>query len=80
MVRQANRLENNFHISNKKCLFYNIRSFFTYIEKDPFEHIPVTFHIKKGLSDPEFQKFLNYYNKRKKQIASSENPKKQRNI
>lgn len=45
-------MENNFHISNKKCLFYNMKSLFAYKGEDPFLYIPVTFHIKKGLNDP----------------------------
>ena len=26
-----------------------------------FNFLPVTFHIKNGLDDPEFKKFINYY-------------------
>jgi hypothetical protein len=32
----------------------------------------LTFHIKKGLKDPEYKKFLNYYNKRAVQIKKEE--------
>jgi hypothetical protein len=29
--------------------------------EDPFKALPVTFHIKQGPEDPEFQKFKEYY-------------------
>ncbi len=29
-----------------------------------FDYIPLTFHIQNGKKDPEYQKFLEYYNKR----------------
>ena len=32
---------------------------------DPFDYIPLTFHIKNGINDPEWKKFLIYYNTRK---------------
>ena len=52
-LKIANRLENNFHLSNKKALFYNLKSYFDYLQKDVFQIIPVTFHVKHGLQDPE---------------------------
>ena len=57
----SNRLENNFHLSNKKALFYNVTQYFKSINEDPFQHIPLTFHIKDGVKDPQFKKFLKYY-------------------
>ena len=30
-----------------------------------FEDIPLTFHIRNGFKDPEYTKFITYYNKRK---------------
>lgn len=44
-----NHLENNFHLGNKKALFYNLKEFYSYQNKDVFQDIPLTFHIKKGL-------------------------------
>lgn len=51
-MKISNRLEDNYHLSNKKALFYNLKFYFDYIQKDVFKVIPVTFHIKKGLGDP----------------------------
>jgi hypothetical protein len=42
-----NHLEDNFHLSNKKALFYNITNYMQLLKKNPFEHIPMTFHIKR---------------------------------
>jgi tubulin monoglycylase TTLL3/8 len=56
-----NRLEDNFHLSNKKALFWNMSEYYRSMDKSPWDALPVTFHIEDGLSDPEFTKFLNYY-------------------
>lgn len=52
------KIEHNYHLSNKKALFYNLVKYYEALGKDPFEVIPLTFHIKEGEEDPEFQKFL----------------------
>lgn len=57
-----NRLENNFHLSNKKALFWNISEYYKSKGQDPWNALPVTFHIDHGLSDPEFKKFVEYFN------------------
>ena len=59
-IQLANHLENHIHISNKKALFLNLRNYFEKCHKNPFDIIPLTFHIK-GLNDPELQKFEEYY-------------------
>lgn len=40
------------------------------MEEDVFAHLPVTFHIQNGLTDPEFTNFINFYN-----LLEDENPK-----
>ena len=52
------KIENNYHLSNKYALFYNMRKYYKAIGRDPFEVLPLTFHIKGGTSDIEFLKFL----------------------
>ena len=49
-----NKLEDNYHLSNKKALFLNMRFYYEAIGQDPFNTLPITFHIKKGLDDPEY--------------------------
>ena len=56
-----NRMEDNFHLSNKKALFWNMSEYYRSMDKSPWDALPVTFHIENGLSDVEYTKFLNYY-------------------
>ena len=57
-----NRLEDNFHLANKKALFMNMCSFYRRQGLDPFEvAIPLTFHIKSQ-SDPEYANFIMMFN------------------
>ncbi len=46
-IKVYNRLENNYHLSNKKALFRNIQQYYRNRNLDPFElAIPLTFHIR----------------------------------
>lgn len=56
-----NKIENNFHLSNKCALFYNMKRYYESIERDPFEVMPLTFHIRKGTDDKEFIRFVAKY-------------------
>ena len=56
-VKVYNRLERNFELCSKKRLFSNLVTYYKSLNKDPFEHIPLTFHIQTGPSDPNFQLF-----------------------
>jgi len=52
-----NRLEDNYHLANKKALFMNIDNYYRVIGHDPFNvAIPLTFHIKSQ-NDPEYSRF-----------------------
>lgn len=66
--KMHNHLENQWHLSNKKALFYNMRSYYEALKENPFKYIPLTFHIQKGTEDEEFKKFLEYFNKRVEDI------------
>ena len=57
------KIENNFHLSNKYALFYNMRKYYLAQERDPFEVLPLTFHIKEGVSDQAFNEFQVYFKK-----------------
>jgi tubulin polyglutamylase TTLL1/tubulin monoglycylase TTLL3/8 len=65
-IMLSNHLENHFHISNKKAMFLNIKSYFERMEKEPYDIIPLTFHIK-SYDDPELAKFEEYYMKQSKE-------------
>ncbi len=61
-----NRLQDNYHLANKKALFMNICNYYTKQGIDPFEvAIPITYHIK-SLADPEAARFISYFNELQK--------------
>lgn len=60
-LRMYGKLENNYHLSNKKALFANMKLYYEAIGMDPFDVLPLTFHIKNGLDDLEFREFRNTY-------------------
>ena len=62
-VRMYNRLEDNFHLSNKKALFRNIVQYYKSLRMDPFEvAIPLTFHMRQAnQSDNDYKAFLNAF-------------------
>ena len=51
------KMANNYHLSNKKAIFYNMKVYYEAIGKDYFKSMPLTFHIKEGLNDSQFFKF-----------------------
>ena len=58
-----NKIEDNFHLNNKKALYLNMKNYYEALDEDVFANLPLTFHVKAGLDDPEFTKFKNqYYN------------------
>ena len=67
-----NHLENNFFLGNKKALFYNLKEYYELIGENVFDYVPLTFHIKKGMKDPEYKRFIAYYNRRKSIIKKEE--------
>lgn len=64
-----NHFENNFHLGNKKALFYNLREYYEKTNQNVFQDIPTTFHIRKGLEDPEYSNFLNCFNEMKEKTG-----------
>ena len=60
-IKLYNKIEDNFHMNNKKALFMNLKNYFEAMDEDVFDHVPLTFHIKTGLEDPEFKRFEQHY-------------------
>jgi hypothetical protein len=52
------KVSQNFHLSNKKNLFLNLRRYYMALGKDPIQYIPLTYLIKNGPDDISFKKFL----------------------
>lgn len=61
-----NHLINNYLIGNKKALFNTMTNYYTSKGEDVFIYLPLTFHIKNGLEDETWFKFLKFYYKRGK--------------
>jgi len=40
------KIEANYHLSNKFALFHNMSKYYKSQGRDPFEVLPLTFHIK----------------------------------
>jgi hypothetical protein len=55
------KMEANYHLSNKKALFWNMMNFYKRLGRNPFDYLPITFHVESGLNDAEFRNFQNYY-------------------
>lgn len=44
-------------MSNKKALYYNMKTYYDSLG-EPYHHkLPLTFHIKEGVHDKEFHRF-----------------------
>ena len=53
-----NHLSANFSIGNKKALFYHMKKYYGLMGKDVFSALPLTFHVIKGVNDPQYKVFL----------------------
>lgn len=58
----TNHQENNFHLSNKKAIYYNMKIYYEATQQNTFDYLPLTYHIKDGLSDTAFSKFEETFN------------------
>ena len=54
-------MENNFHLSNKKALYYNMKIYYESVGQDWCSVLPLTFHIKEGPNDKEFLRFVELF-------------------
>ena len=62
------KMEANYHLSNKKALFWNMMNYYKKLRRDPFDCLPLTFHIESGDTDPEFYNFTNFFNNQQTEI------------
>ena len=68
-----NRLEGNYHLTNKKNLFMNMKEYYESEGANPFDVLPLTFHVKNGSSDPDFSNFQKHFNEQKELCKNDEN-------
>jgi hypothetical protein len=62
-IRMYNKLEDNFHLSNKKALLLNMKTYYEALAQNPFLTLPMTFHIQNGVRDSEMERFNDYHDK-----------------
>eukprot|EP01022_Parablepharisma_sp_SALTPOND_P024489 TRINITY_DN542_c0_g1_i1.p1 TRINITY_DN542_c0_g1~~TRINITY_DN542_c0_g1_i1.p1 ORF type:complete len:1002 (+),score=71.85 TRINITY_DN542_c0_g1_i1:11821-14826(+) len=60
-VKMCNHLERHYHLSNKKAMFVNMVNYYRTMKQNPFDTLPLTFHIQNGVADPEFDKFAEHF-------------------
>lgn len=56
-------------------MFLNIRLYYEAMGKDVFNAVPMTFHIKEGLEDAEFQRFKTFYIKEEEDVKKQKHAK-----
>ncbi|CAI2367062.1 unnamed protein product [Moneuplotes crassus] len=76
----SNHLEFHIHLSNKKALYYNMKTYYESLEENPFDYIPQTFHIKDGVCSDEFLKFQAEFDHIEEEIESGTSKPKPHNI
>jgi tubulin polyglutamylase TTLL1 len=60
-LRVHNHFNANYFLGNKKALFYSMRKYYELNGQNVFDFLPLTFHIARGIDDPECAKFLKHY-------------------
>ena len=45
------KMEANYHLSNKKALFWNMMNYYKKQGRNPFDNLPLTFHVENGIND-----------------------------
>ena len=75
----TNHFERHYHLSNKKAMFINLQRYYKLNGQDPFLALPLTFHIREGIKDPQFLKFTEYYN-RVNETIKSKTKKHEKNV
>jgi tubulin--tyrosine ligase len=52
-----NKVEDSQNLTTKKALFLNMCSYYDSVGKNPFEALPLTFHLINGVKDQQYEKF-----------------------
>ncbi len=53
-------------------MFFNLKNYYNGLKQNPFDNIPLTFHIKDGINDPEYTKFLEYFKQKEDECKEKE--------
>lgn len=60
-LRVHNHFNANYFLGNKKALFYSMRKYYELNGQNVFDFLPLTFHVSRGVDDPEYARFLKYH-------------------
>ena len=75
-IRAHNHLEFNWNLSNKKALYFNLKTYYEALKENPFDYIPVTFHVQTE-GDKEWHRFVDYFNARTEELKLKSNKENQ---
>ena len=70
-IRVYNRIPGNKELTSKKRLFFNMHSYYTSQNINPFTKIPLTFHVLYGSYDTTFKLFANKFRELKERGLGS---------
>ena len=76
-IKMHNHLEFHWHISNKKALYYNLKKYYEAVDDNPFDYIPLTFHIQQE-GDKEWQNFERTFRSRLEECGKKSLEKKRK--
>ena len=65
-LKMQNHMSQNFLIGNKKALLYTMRQYYESCNMNVFNYLPLSFHVTKGMEDPEYMRFLSHFYERRK--------------
>lgn len=65
-------MEANYHLSNKFALFFRMSKYYRSIGRDPFDVLPLTFHITKGTTDKVYYKFMQVFREHEEKAIQRE--------
>jgi len=65
-------------MNNKKALYLNMKNYYEALDQDVFANLPLTFHVKNGLDDPEFARFEQHYAKCEEDVKNKKAMQKQK--
>lgn len=51
-ILHYSKMENNYHLSNKKAIYYNMKVYYEALNREYWKTLPLQFHIKEGVNDP----------------------------
>ena len=61
-IKICNHMEFNYVLGNKKCLYYNIKSYYSSMNKNISDIVPLTFHIRSS-QDGQYEQLKEYFQK-----------------